>query len=295
MTPDDGPALADALAAVRGRRRQGRMLVVVPLGRCFVRRSELPRALLGQAGTILASELEALTPFHAGAAHWDWFAERGGPPRDAVTVTQVVLKRRDSDLLLQRLGEHAVAASAMAVEDDGVPPRRLPVDLFRHDVHGSGETHTLRRARRVLVGAATVASLAVVPIAFSRQSSTLSDLDAAIADATDAVALSPGLARGPLQQLGDALQVKRNWPAAAVLNGVAATLPADSHLEHLFLERDVVTIQGRTASVHNLERVLGASRFFTAGHNTAPAGDGADGMPFTLRLKIRPVPGRAES
>lgn len=296
IAPTDGPALADVFAAVRGRRRQGRVLVVVPLARCFVRRSEVPRALLGQAGTILASELEAATPFHAGVAHWDWFAERGGPPRDTVTVTQVVLKRRDTQALLQRLAEHGLTALTMVAEDAGVPARRLPVDLFRHDNPAGHEPLNLRQARRVLAAASLLAGLAVAPAAFSRQSSTLADLDVAIADATDAVALSPGLARGPLQQIGDALQAKQNWPVAAVLNGIAATLPADSHLDHLFLERDVVTIQGRTASVHNLERVLAASRLFTAGHNTASAGEGgADGVPFTLRLKWRPVPVKGES
>lgn len=297
VEPGDGAALAETFATVRGRRRQGRVLLVVPLSRCYVRRSELPRALLGQADTILASEIDTATPFHPGTAHWDWFTERNGPQRDTVTVTQVVLKRRDTETALQRLAEHGITALALTAEDDGTPShRRLPVDLFRHDLQGSAEPFNLRQARRVLVVAAVLAGLAVVPAAFSRQSGTLSDLDAAIADATDAVSLSPGLARGPLQELGEALQAKRNWPVTAVLNGLAATLPNDSHLEHLFLERDVLTIQGRTASVHNLERVLGASRLFTAGHNTAASGDGGtDGVPFTLRLKARPTPAQADS
>lgn len=285
----DGPALTQAFAAVRGRRRQGRVLVVIPLSRCFVRRSELPRALLGQADTILASELETTTPFHPGTAHWDWFVDRSGPQRDSVILTQVVLKRRDSELLMQRLAEHGLTPLAMTVEDDGSPfRRRLPVDLFRHDLHQADAPFNLRQARRVLVAASVLASLAVVPAAFSRQSAILSDLDSAIADATDAVSLSPGLARAPLEALGGALQAKRNWPVTAVLNGLAATLPNDSHVEHLFLERDVATVQGRTASIHNLERVLGASRLFTAGHNTA-APDSGEGVPFTLRLKIKPA------
>ena len=285
----DAAGLAEIAALIKRRRRQARVLLVVPLARCFTRNSEIPRRMLGRIAAILASELEIATPFHSGTAHWDWYPAEAASEPGAVTVRQVVLKRRDTEALAAALAPHEIAVAGIAVEDR-TTGSRLPVDLTRHDGAPTRDGSDLRGARRLLVWAAVATTLAIVPAAFSRQSSTLSDLDTAIADATDAVALRPGLARGPLQLIGDALAAKRNWPATAVLNGLAATLPADSHLDHIFLERDVVTIQGRTASLHNLERTLAGSRLFTTGHNTAPPDQDGDGVPFTLRLKIKPVP-----
>lgn len=284
----DANALAQAAALVRGRRKQGRVLLVVPLARCFTRRSEIPRRMLGRATAILASELEIATPFHSGTAHWDWFAAAPGSEPGLVTVQQVVLKRRDTEALFTALAQHGVAVTGIAVEDEATR-HRLPVDLIRNDGFMAQETSDFRGARRLLFGAAAAAALAIVPAAFSRQSATLGELDSAIADATDAVALRPGLSRAPMQLIGDALAAKRDWPATAVLNGLAASLPADSHLDHIFLEKDVVTIQGRTVSLHNLERTLAGARLFTAGHNTATPDQGGEGVPFTLRLKVRPI------
>lgn len=286
LLPSDDAALAGAAASIRGRRKQGRVTLVVPITRCFTRRSELPRRMLGRAAAILGSELEIATPFHHGTVHWDWYAAEAGPEPGTVVARQVVLKRRDTDPLAQALARHGIAILAIAVVD-AATGRRLPVDLTRHGDPAAPEAVELRGSQRLLAVTAVLTALAIVPAAFSRQSSTLSDLDAALADATDAVALRPGLARAPLQLIGEALTAKRDWPATAVLNGLATDLPADSHLDHIFLEKDVATIQGRTASVHNLERALAASHLFTAGHNTAPAEAGGDGVPFTLRLKIR--------
>lgn len=283
----DDAALAAAAALIRGRRKQGRVTVVVPVERCFTRRSEIPRRMLGRAAAILGSELEIATPFHPGTAHWDWYAAEAGPEPDTIVARQVVLKRRDTEPLAQALARHGIAILTIAVAD-ATADRRLPVDLTRHGDPVAAEAVDLRGSRRLLSLTAALAALAIVPAAFSRQSSTLSDLDAALADATDAVALRPGLARAPLQLIGDLLTTKRDWPATAVLNDLATDLPADSHLDHIFLERDVVTIQGRTASVHTLERAFAASRRFAAGHNTAPAEAGGEGTPFTLRLKVRP-------
>lgn len=294
VTPGNPVSVAEVSALIRGRRKLGRVLLVVPLARCFTRRSEIPRRMLGRATAILGSELEIATPFHPGIVHWDWFSAAPGSEPGLVAVQQVVLKRRDTEGLSTALAPHGVTVASIAVEDDATG-RRLPVDLARHDGFMARDASDLRGARRLLFGTAVAASLAIVPAAFSRQSATLGSLDGAIADATDAVALRPGLARAPLQAIGDALAAKRDWPASAVLNGLAASLPADSHLEHIFLERDVVTIQGRTASLHNLERSFASARLFTAGHNTAPADTQGDGVPFTLRLKVRPVPHDSEA
>ncbi|MDX7951716.1 PilN domain-containing protein [Lichenihabitans sp. Uapishka_5] len=288
VMPGDMAGLAEATHRLKGRRKQGRVRLVVPHGRCFIRQSELPRRMLGRAATILASELEIGTPFNAGTAHWDWYVRDPGSEPGLVMVEQVVLKRRDTEAALGGLAAHGVAVTAIAVED-AAGRHCLPVDLIRNDVLAGTEPPNLQAARRVLVAAAVMAVLAIVPAAFLRQAGTLSDLDAAIADATDAVALRPGLARGPLQLIGDALLARRNFPVTGVLDSLAASLPADSHLDHVFMEKDVVTIQGRTASAHNLERALGASRVFTVGHNTAQP-DGDEGVPFTLRLKLRPAP-----
>ena len=290
----DAEALAKAAALVRGRRKQGRVLLVVPLARCFTRRSEIPRRMLGRATAILASELEITTPFHSGTAHWDWYAAAAGSEPGLVAVQQVVLKRRDTEALFSALAQNGLAVAGIAVEDEATR-HRLPVDLARNDGFVERDAADLGGARRLLFGAAVAAALAIVPAAFSRQSATLGELDSAIADATDAVALKPGLSRAPMQLVGDALAAKRDWPATAVLNGLAASLPADSHLDHIFLEKDVVTVQGRTMSLHNLERTLAGARLFTAGHNTAAPDQGSEGVPFTLRLKVRPIPRDSEA
>ncbi|MBE7220169.1 MAG: hypothetical protein INR64_16995, partial [Caulobacteraceae bacterium] len=286
LAQGDEADIAGAAALIRGRRKSGRVTLVVPLERCFTRRSEIPRRMLGRAAAILASELEIATPFGPGTAHWDWYAAEAGPEPGTVMARQIVLKRRDTEPLAQALARHGIGILTIAVED-AATRRRLPVDLARHGQTVSAEATDLRGSRRLLALTATLVALAIVPAAFSQQSSTLSDLDSALEDATDAVALRPGLARAPLQLMGDALAAKRDWPATAVLNGLAKDLPADSHLDHIFLEKDVATIQGRTASVHNLERAFAASHLFTAGHNTAPAEPGGEGVPFTLRLKVR--------
>ncbi|MCW6508716.1 hypothetical protein [Lichenifustis flavocetrariae] len=297
IDPRDTAAALQAFRSLRQGRKPARATLIYPLSRCFVRHTELPRSLLSHAGSILASELETVTPFQTGSVHWDWFVRGEGTEAGALTVAQIVLKRRDTEAIAQRLAEAGVAVATLSVEDEHAAPpsRRLPVDLQRHDRPGEDEPHNLRKARSVLVGAAVLTAIAIVPLAFTQQSAILSKLDQDIADATDTVAGRPGLARAPLQALGEILQAKRNLPpATAILDGLAAALPPDSNLDHLFLDKDVVTIQGRTTSVHVLEHSLSASPLFAAGHNTAAPGSGSEGIAFTIRLKVRPLPSTPE-
>ena len=297
IDPRDQAAAVEAFRALRQGRKPARATLIYPVSRCFVRHTELPRSLLSHAGSILASELETVTPFQTGSVHWDWFVRGEGTEAGALTVAQIVLKRRDTDAITQRLAEAGVTVATLGVEDEGFTPhpRRLPVDLQRHDRPGADEPQNLRKARSVLVGAALLTAIAIVPLAFTQQSAILAKLDQDIADASDTLASRPGPARAPLQALGEILQAKRTFPApSAILDGLAAALPADSTLDHLFLDKDVVTVQGRTTSSHAIEHGLSASPLFAAGHNTAPPGPSGEGIAFTIRLKVRPLPSAPE-
>ena len=296
LDPLDLVGATGVFKAVLGKRRRGSVTLVVPLGSCFIRETVLPRAMLGQATAVLLTELEANTPFEAGTAYWDWFAH--GPGRDpgTVQIRQLVLKRRDLARIQQALAAVPLTIRAIAVDDPQAAPRRLPVDLLRADRGDSDQPSGLRRVRQIAITATCLAGLAVVPVAFARQTATLAALDAGIDEATDKLTSNAGPGRAPLAAVGSALAAKRrNPPAALVIDTLAGALPRTAYLEHLFLDGDVVTIQGRTGSMAALMRALTATPMFIVGHDTAnvAAHDGA--VPFTIRLKIQPSDPEADT
>ena len=244
--------------------------------------------MLGQAHTILAGELEANTPFQADMVYWDWCVRGPGAEAGTLKVQQLVLKRRDLVAIRQSLAAGSLDVKAIAVEDPAASPRRLPVDLLRGDRAGALLTPGMRRARQAVIGVTVLASLAIVPVAFSRQASMSATLDGAIEEATDRLASHPGPGRGPLTVIGNALATKRRGPTVPqILDALALALPRDSTLDHLFLDGDVITIQGHTGSMAALLRGLASSPAFIAGHNTAVPDDPSASAPFTIRLKTR--------
>jgi hypothetical protein len=249
--------------------------------------------MMSRARDILLAELEINTPFHADAIHWDWFQRGEGTEPGTLALTQVVLKRRDADAIRQALAEAEISVAGIAVESTDGPSSgaaRLPLDLQRNDMAGPDfAAQGLGKARRIVIGAAVLTSLAVVPTAFYQQSNVNAALDAAISDARDAVSAHPGLGRTQLKELGDALAVKRDSPSITqILDALAAGMPQDSYLEHAFLDKDVLTIQGKTGSSAALEHALSASPLFSVGHNTASASGSQGPAPFTIRLKVKP-------
>ncbi|MCJ2012629.1 hypothetical protein [Methylobacterium sp. J-076] len=218
--------LAERIAAVAGGRGGVRAKVLLDPGACFIRALDLPSAALPRMRALLAEELEAATPFRAGAVYSDWFVEGEDVAGRTLRVRHVVIKKARLDPLLDALARAGLPVGPVAV--GRAEDQTMPVDLLSHG----------HRALPALLGGARAGDLGLwlgagllLALAFAgwraHQDATLAALDGAFAAARHAVVPVPPPVQAGLAviEAGRAPPLARSWDAlaAALPDGASAT------------------------------------------------------------------------
>lgn len=223
--------LPERLAAVAGGRGGMRAKVILDPAACFIRSLDVPSAALPRMRALLAEELEAATPFRAGAVYSDWFVEGEDVAARSLRVRHVVIKKARLDPVLDALASAGLPAGPVAV--GRAEDQTLPVDLLSHG----------HRALPALVGGARTGDVALwlgagllLAVAVwgwrAHQDATLAALDDGFAAARHAAS---GVAP-PVQAGLATLLATRAPPLARTWDALAAALPEGAPAVSLHLD-----------------------------------------------------------
>jgi general secretion pathway protein L len=293
-----------ALAEMAASRKLRRIGIRLPLGQCFERRVELPRAARDDVRRMLSFDLERATPFKVGEVYTAYLPAGEAGTKGKQWVRQLVVKREAVDPLLADVKAvgleptfvdcwHTAPSPGLAVNflEASVPPR---TGLARHI--------TLPKALGLLV--LVLAGLASM-LAVWRYETALADITAQTARMrAQAAAVRSALERsdaavGNLKRLQD-LKLQQ-VPAVAVIEELSRALPDSVWLTDLRIEGGVVDMAGLAKSGATLPSLFVGSALFADAALTAPLtlDQREDKERFSLRIRIKqpetPPPGPGAS
>jgi len=288
----DEAGVAEARAALAGRRRPARVLLRLPDAVLLEREVALPLAAERDPDAVLGFEMDRLTPFRAADVVWQATELRRDRSRNRLLLRLSLLPRTPFAAvlpLLARIGlvPEAVEAPAPGGETEPGEWRRLALG-------SQGLTGRADR-RRLRLAAALVAALAVVAAAlpFARQALAEREVAAHIAAlgprVEEVAALRQRVGRATGEADAFAALAARVGNPLAVLAALTNILPDDTYLRSLTLRQRQLAITGRSAAAARLIGLLAANRLignpaFAAPVTRAPAG----GDEFAIRATITP-------
>lgn len=285
-----------ALAEMAESGRLGPVGVRLPLGQCFERRIELPKAARNDVRKMLNFDLERATPFRLKDVYTAHVMASEAGPKGKQRIRQLVVKRETVDPLI---ADMKAAGLEPAFVDcwHNTPSSGLSVNFLEASAPphaGLGRHVTLPRTLAVLV-------LLLIGLAFmlslSRHEAALAEVQAQIAKArTQAAAVRGVLERSDAAVAGLARlqQMKlEQIPAVEVLEELSRVLPDSVWLSDLRIEGDILDISGLAKSGAALPSLFVRSALFADATLTAPLtlDPREDKERFSLRIRIKqPAP-----
>jgi general secretion pathway protein L len=276
-------ACRDSVAALAGREAPSTTVLLLPPGMMMQRDVTLPLATEAALDTVLAYEMDRLTPF----------------PADRIVYASDIL-RRDPDLKQMQVRLSIVPRASLAPGLDVLGRIGLHADMLRDGAHGAAipmpalrtRQAGQRRTRLAIASAALLLLAAVVIACFWRQSVEQGHLAARIAalrpSADQAGALrrqiedrSAGLDIIAAQraQLGDPMEV---------LAATTRILPDDSFLTDLILRQGQLIISGQSSAATGLIEALSRDPVFHNPVFVAPVTriEGRNASQFSIRAGV---------
>ena len=284
VAPGQPPAIVrEAVSA--GRR--GEPLIVTLQGRLLLRQVTLPLAAERDLGSMLAYEIDRLTPFAAPDVIWSHRVLA----RDAVRGLRVelaIVPRTALASLLARLDEAGATPAALeSIGPDGVT-RLLP--LAPRD---PARAAARRRLEAVALAACIAVGIALLSLPFLRQSLALSDTEARIAALRPAVERTEALRKRIIDGgSGVGLLAAQHAQAATALRALSALtdlLPDDTWLTSFSLRKSQVSIEGHSAQAARLIALLAADPRLRNPAFIAPVVCDENGVDvFSIRAELMP-------
>jgi general secretion pathway protein L len=298
-TPDgQAPETIDreqALALLVEVARQERSPIAgirIPIGRCFSRRVELPKAARADARRILNLDLERVTPFRRKdvySAH----AEEGNSDPGKIWVRQIVAKRETVDPLIAD-----VRSSGFDVAFVDCWERDPSISLRTNflDPEGLAESAGLRRLLTPTSGLLILAiflTLTSVVLAFSRYESALTELRAETSKMRERAALVRKTLDRADATVGDHARLQRlkveRVSSLDVIEELSRVLPDSAWLLEFRLEGSSLDISGLANSGSALPPLFAQSKILLNAALTAPLmlDPREDKERFSLRIQVK--------
>ncbi len=283
----DATGIAQARAALAGRRRPPRVVLRLPEAALLEREVALPLAAARDPEAVLGYEMDRLTPFRAS---------------DVVWQAQELKRDRAGNRLLLRLSlvpNNLFAGALPSLARIGLKPTvietRAPGGGWRRlalDAHG-GSGRMEQRRLRLAAGIVAALALLAAGLPFARQSLAEHGVAARIAALRPRVAEVLALRERAASDAGGAdafteLAARVGNPLA-VLAALTNILPDDTYLESLSLSQRRLVITGHSAAAARLIGLLAAdpsvhNPAFAAAVTRAPSGNDA----FAIRAEVAP-------
>ena len=251
------PGVAPA-SLLNGRPRPAHVLLRVPAGQVLSRDVALPLAAERDPASVLAFEMDRLTPFGAAELRWGYAVTRRDRAAGRLLLRLSLVPRAAVESALVALAGLGLRADALEGIDADGARRRIPL------AHDGGRT--LRREQALAIGAwAAVAALAVFAIAvpFLRQGAALNAASHRIGELRPAVRQAGAIhARIAAATAGSdvlAAATRDTGDALTTLASLTAAMPDDTFLTDLSMAGRKVTINGQSAAAAKLIGVLSAN------------------------------------
>jgi len=201
------------------------------------------------------------TPFKAEEIYWNHRIERADRQNGRLSVRLVLLPKANLAPLLTALGQSGIQPRRAEIADGPDAGAYLPLE-------GDGGRAHYASNRLVWSAAAcsAVLGLAVVVVPFIRQQIALASLDRQIAVGRTAAAEAEDLRQeiNRLASSADFIESERDKAGRPLMVLVAATrvLPDDTYLTEMELQKQKVTLTGRSAAAARLIGPLAADGTF---------------------------------
>lgn len=241
-----------------GRPRPPHVLLRVPAGQVLSRDVALPLAAERDPASVLAFEMDRLTPFGAAELRWGFAVARRDRAAGRLLLRLSLVPREAVEAALTALASLGLRADALEGADADGARRRIPL--------AADGGRTLRREHALAIGAwACVGALAVLAIAvpFLRQEWALAAASHRIAEFRPAVRQADAIrARIDSATAGSdvlAAATRDTGDALTTLSSLTAAMPDDTFLTDLSMAGRKVTINGQSAAAAKLIGVLSAN------------------------------------
>ncbi len=251
------PGVAPA-SLLGGRARPAHVLLRVPPGQVMSRDVALPLAAERDPASVLAFEMDRLTPFGAAELRWGYAVTRRDRAAGRLLLRLSLVPRAAVESALATLAGLGLRADALEGTDADGASRRIPL--------GPDGGRTLKREHALAIGAwAAVGVLAVLAIAvpFLRQEWALSAASHRIATLRPAVRQADAIRTriAAVTAGSDVLAAATHdtGDALTTLSSLTAAMPDDTFLTDLSMAGRKVTINGQSAAAAKLIGVLSAS------------------------------------
>ncbi|GAB0114927.1 PilN domain-containing protein [Acidisoma sp. C75] len=257
------------------------VILRLPAGLVLSRQASLPLAAARDLQTMLAFEMDRLTPFTAAEVYWSLGTVETHRAQEKVSIRLLLVLRRKVDGLLAHL------------RAQGLAPRWIegPGGLIALDERGGGRR--LPRLGQPLAWLCLLLGLLVIGTPFIRQEMALAAARQALARSSAAgeegaallrriaIAHDSRLIIGAARDHGDAL---------ALLAALTTALPDGTWLDDLSLHDGALSIDGESTDATRLIALLSAVPLLRAPSFAAPVTRSADDKmdQFSLRAAIAP-------
>lgn len=274
--------------AVLASRRGARLLLRVPGSAVLERPLSLPLAAETALDSIVAHEIDRISPFAATEVAWTYAVERRDRAAGRLELRIALLPRAAVAEAVGRLRDLGATATSV------LAPRSTGGD-WRIDLAAAGRPR--RRGANARTAAALAAACALLAassaaLPFVLQYTAIHHEEDRIAQLRPQVAQVEALRRQVAGRAG-ALDVVAAESARAgqVLNVLATLttlLPDNTHLTSLGLRQRVLTLAGRSASAARLIPLLSADPAFGNAGFAAPVtrAEGVQGDVFSIRVEF---------
>ena len=272
--------------AASGRRR-GEPLILSLQGRLLLRQVAVPLAAERDLGSMLAYEIDRLTPFAAADVVWSHRVLA----RDAIRGLRIelaIVPRTALAPLLARLDEAGASPTALeSIGPDGVT-RLLPI-APRDPARAAAR----QRLEAIALAACIAVGIALVSLPFLGQSLALVHTEARIAALRPAVERAEALRKRIIDGgSGAGLLAAQHAQAATALRALSALtdlLPDDTWLTSFSLRRSQVSIEGHSAQATRLIPLLAADPRLRNPAFIAPVVRDENGVDvFSIRAELMP-------
>jgi general secretion pathway protein L len=272
----------------------------IPIGRCYSRRVELPRAARGDARRILNLDLERVTPFRLKDVYTAHIVEEEAA-KGKLWIRQLVAKREAIDPII---ADVKAAGFNIAFVDcwDAEPSIGRSVDFLEHDAPVErGRIEGLFTLTRALAALALILILASIMLAVTRHETALAEIRAQTAKMRERAATVRKVLDRSDVTIGGLAHLQQmkltRIPSMAILEEISRLLPDSVWLSEFRLEGDTLDISGLAKSGAALPPLFAQSSIFTDAALTAPLtlDPREDKERFSLRVRVKSLAGSQEA
>jgi general secretion pathway protein L len=262
----------------------------LPHNAVFRRNVELPARAAAHAASILALELERVTPFRASDVYTAAMVSPSNGAAGGRTACQLIVKRSVADRAISELSAFGFAPIAMDCVSDGGEVQ--PVNFLAINAK-AGSTHTPWRGFLMVTVVCATLVISAIGIANYRYGVALEAIESEVGNARAAAERMRSQRSEHAAAENDARavrQLKQLRPSVVeIIDALTKILPDDVVINDLKIDRDTVDLSGMTTSAAGLVQLFERSTMFKEASLTAPVTSeaGIEKERISLRVKLR--------